>query len=303
MADNQAANDVEDAKVTAAFAAGFDSDTPPPVEVTAPAPEPAKEEPKPAEAAAPAKPEKVKPAEPPKPKYVQITEEDYAKLQAAVTETAELKKQMRDAFGNIGSIKDIVKKLQEATPKGMVIDLPADVTSKLEKDFSPELASAVRDALQNAFKNGVRGTADAPKGAEFDHAAVRKVVMDARSETELESLNSEFPDWRKIVGAPDADDGPVDPNNPFRKWLASKPDDYQKTISNTRSSLVIMRAIDKFHREKSEPARTPDPKPEPTLNGDARRQRIQHSIQPRGDGGPAPPRKTVQDAFAEGFKS
>jgi hypothetical protein len=62
-----------------------------------------------------------------------------------------------------------------------------------------------------------------------------------------------FPDWRTIVGAVDIRKQQPDPNNPFRKWLATKDALYQAKINGTNSPREIEKAIALF-RAESEPS-------------------------------------------------
>jgi len=301
MADQAAENEqVEDKAALAAFESGFSDPTPPAPKATAEdVKEPAKEgateqvgadgKQKPeAKTETPAKSE---------PEFVQLSKTDYAKLMAAADKVVSIEGTQSKINGSVGNLHQLVKKLQEATPKGLTIDLPEDVVSELQKDF-PELAGPFRSALVKAL-SGVKGTGE--KGAEIDQSAVQKLVKDTVLQTHIEALEDDYPNWREIVGAPD-EKGHIDPNNPYRKWLATQPEDYQAKINNAVSAAVVRKSIDKFNefvaaQKKAAPAL--QKKPTPQTEG--RRLRIETSIQPRGDGGPPAPRKTVQDSFEQGF--
>lgn len=284
------------------FSAGFD-DTPPAapaadkqpegktgeddtgVEPKAPASEPAPQAPTP-------------------PEYVQITKEQFETLQGAAAETATLKQRLDKAFGQMGGIQRIIQELQQATPKGDAIELPADVVSELETEF-PELAGGVKAALTKAMK-GLRGTGPG-KAADVDMDAIKAVITDSLKtsavERELEALEDAHPDWRKIVGADRKDEDPIDETLPYRVWLKSQPDDYQAKINNSRNALVISRSIDLFQKHQAaqaKPASQPTPK-QPDPKAEARKNRVEASLQPRGDGGQPGPAKTPVDDFEAGF--
>ena len=91
--------------------------------------------------------------------------------------------------------------------------------------------------------------------------------------------------------------GQPDPEHPFRKWLATKDADYQNRINGSESAFTIGRAINLFRKE------TTQPKPNGTPRDTGRAERIRAAIQPKGDNAGAPPGKTDQDAFLEGFNS
>lgn len=232
------------------------------------------------------------PAAPPAPEYVQITKEQFASFEAAAAKTADVEKQLTKAFGTLGNVQQIIKDLQTATPKGMDVDLPADVLSEMEGEF-PEIATLMRPALEKALK-GIKGTGGA-KAEGLDQDAVNKLVSEASRGHALEALEDAHPDWQGIV-AP-IKDGKLDPESPFRKWLATQPDEYQEKINSTNNPLLVLRAIDKFQAApKAEP-----PKPAPQTQ--ARRDRVAAAVQPKGDGGQPPPAKSDTDEFEAGFNT
>jgi len=276
------------------FATGFTQDAP--TDATAPAAEPkptAKPAPK-AEAKTEAKVEAKVEAKPSAPKYVQITQDQLDSLQAAAGKTASIEAQLSKVFGTMGDMQQVVRKLQAATPAGMSIEIPNDAFAEMEKDF-PELATRMRDALEKVLKN-VRGTA--PSSAEPDPEAVGKLVDSKAIKREIEALDDVHPTWRAIVGAVDAT-GQHDPNNPFRKWLATQETAYQTKINATNSAAVISRALDKFIAD-TKPASKVEPKSAPKIA--ARVDRIRAAIQPKGDGGQPPAPKTADDDFNAGFQ-
>ncbi len=277
-----------DKQADEAFASGFVLETPPAKPAV---PEPATEA-KPEPKVEPKAETKVAPkTEAKAPKYVQITQEQFDSLQAAATKTTAIEGQLSKVFGTMGDMQQIVKKLQSATPAGMSIEIPKDAFAEMERDF-PELAAHLRAGLEKSLK-GVRGTAD---GVAADPDAVGKLVDEKTAKLQIEALEDAHPTWREIVGAVGSD-GKHDPENPFRKWLATQPAEYQAKINATNSATVITRAIDKFIAAKAALPKTPAT-PAPKVA--ARNDRIRDAIQPRGDGGqPAPPAK---DDFAEGFR-
>lgn len=283
----------DDKQAQADFDSGIEAETLPPVKPAvdgkAEAKIETKVEPKPQ-----AKPTaEVKPA----PKYVQITEEQYRRLEDSATETAAIKAQMSKAFGTMGDMQQVVKKLQAATPAGMSIEIPKDAFADMARDF-PELAAHFQSGLEKILKP-MRGTAPATTDERPNPDAIQKLIeagVTARSrKNEEDALNDTYSNWREIVGPVDAD-GKPDPNNEFRKWLAAQPADYQSTINQTDSSQVIARAIGKFLQFKSS-AKPVVPAPKVL----ARQNRIAAAVQPKGDGGQAAPSKSADDDFQAGF--
>lgn len=300
MADEAAEIDVENADVLKAFETGFQTATPPAITATDGQPETKVDngnDGKPEGQGTTPEAAKVVP-EAPAPEYVQVTKEQFERLMAAADKVTSLDGTVSKVTGSVGNLHQVIKKLQESTPKGLTIELPDDVTSELQKEF-PELAAPFRDALVKALAS-VKGTGD--KGAEVDQAAVQKLVTDAVLQTQMVALEDDYPNWKEIVGF--AAPGEHDPNNPFRKWLATQPEEYQAKVNDADTAFVVRKAIDKFNAfvetQKKAAAQPLPNKTAPKVDG--RRLRIQNSVQPRGDGGPPPAGKSVQDAFEEGFK-
>lgn len=277
------------------FASGFDLETPPPQQTTtepviAPKievkPEP-KPEPKPAPKA-------------PVAKFVQITQEQFDSLQAAAGKTTAIEGQLSKAFGTIGDMQQIVRKLQSATPAGQPVEMPKTAFAKLRKDF-PELADLMADDMADLLK-GMRGTATPETAAATapDPEALSKLVSATTIKLEVEALEDAHPKWREIVGAVDSE-GRHDPNNAYRKWLATQDATYQAKINSTNSSTVIARSIDKFMASKKAAPVRVAPKTNPKAA--ARLNRIRGAVQPRGDGGQPAPAKTADDDFREGFRT
>lgn len=249
---------------------------------------------KPAQAAATpaAKPE-------PAPEYVQITRQQFERWEAAAKLTDDHGKQFSKAFGSIGDVQKIVKGLQAGTPRGVAVKIPDGAFDAMDKDY-PELAKHTRAALEATLK-GLEGTGGA--SAHVDTTEFKKEISAEVQRLQFEDLEDAYPDWAQIVGAVNTQKGEKpDPNNAFRKWLATKDQAYQDRINGTNSAGVITRAIRVFKSETRAapaPAKT-DPKLDPRAV--ARTNRINDAVRPRGDGG-QPPVKGAEDDFEAGFRS
>ena len=229
----------------------------------------------------------------PAPKYIQITEEQFAALNAAAAKTATVEQQMSKAFGTIGNLQQIVDGLKSATPRGLKVEIPKDAFAAMEKDF-PELAQHSRAALEATLR-GITGTA--PASAEIDPERMKALVTERVIQLETEALEDVHPDWRAIVGAVDISKQQPDANNAFRKWLLTKPAAYQAKLNGTNSAAVLSRAITAFQAEAKAPA------PAPNLKDQLRQARIQAAVTPKGDGGRPAPTRTEEDDFEAGFKA
>ena len=236
-------------------------------------------------------------AKPPEPKYVRLTEDQFATLNAAAAKTATFEQQLSKAFGTIGNMQAVVNGLRAETPRGFKVEIPKDAFAAMAKDF-PELAEHTRAALEATLR-GVTGTGQATP--DIDPERMQQLLSEHVLRLEAEALEDAHPDWRTIVGAVDVSKQQPDAANPFRKWLATKDAAYQARINSTNSAAVISRAIQAFQTDTQAA-----PKPaaaQPSLKDQLRTARIQAAVRPRGDGGQAPPGRTDEDEFAAGFAS
>lgn len=259
---------VDDPQADAAFGAGFGGK-----EVAKPA---AKKKPDPA----PSTQEK----DDPQPEYVQLTKAEADELRAAAARTTDHERQFSKAFGTIGKLQQLVNELQT----NKKAELSATAFTKLKEQF-PELAEMTREAVQNALS----GRND------HDPEALTRLLAEKTTAREIEVLEDAYPDWKIIVGAV-APGEQADANNPFRKWLATKDDSYQKRISDSESAAVITRAITLFQTETQAPAK---PQPKPSARDAARREVLTAAVQPKGDGAPSTNSDSLDAAFAAGFRS
>jgi hypothetical protein len=273
---------VAEAESDAAFGAGFDSGNP--------AEKPAPDKPgaaKPEPAATP----RVEPK--PQPKYVQVTASEWAEVRAAAAKTASYDQQLAKAFGTIGNLQKLVNGFQQQTPSGRRVEIPKDAFAAMERDF-PELAQQTRAALEAAL-SGVSGTG----GADADPGRIESMLATHTAKREIEALEDAYPSWRQIVGAVDVSRQAPDPNNPFRRWLASKDTAYQARINGSESAAVIGRAIRSFQNEtKNAPARVNG-----TPGDTTRADRIRGAVQPRGDNHNASSTADPDAEFVAGFNS
>jgi hypothetical protein len=77
-------------------------------------------------------------------------------------------------------------------------------------------------------------------------AAAKSKAIDA---AQLAHLLKAYPNWREIVGAVDITKQQPDPDNAFRKWLATKDPAYQAKINGTNSPREVEKAIAQFQAE------------------------------------------------------
>ena len=249
------------------------------------------------DAPAPVVKEPVVDAAPPaaEPEYVKITKEQFASLEAAAAKVGDFDKKFDKAFGTVGGMQDIIKQLQASTPKGEAVVMSDEMFADMAEDY-PDLAAKLRLTFEKVLK-GAKGTGTA--SGSVDPSMVTKLVQDGIKAREIETLESEYPDWRETVNAVPSKEQ-ADPKHPFRMWLATQDPAYQAKVEGTHSAVVLMKAIDKF----KDATKTPSPAPKATTPKEAaRRAVIKAAIPLKGDGNPPPPSKSDDDQFEAGFKS
>lgn len=227
------------------------------------------------------------------PEFIQVTKKDWDEVQAAARRTASYDQQFSKAFGTIGNLQKLVNGLNKPgetapPPPKARAEVLKEAFAEMEKDF-PELAQQNRAALERVLS----GTP-----TEIDSTKIKSMMETYTSEREAEALEDAFPEWRDIVGAVDITKEQPNPENAFRKWLATKDAAYQTRINGTISARVIERAIRAFQNETKAP-----PKPAVKPRDDARAERIRGAVQPRGDGAGTPAGKSDDDEFIAGFNS
>lgn len=239
-----------------------------------------------------AAPDKAPAAAEVKPEYVQVTAADWAEVQAAARKTASYDAQLSKAFGTIGNLqKQIAESRKDAPAATRKVEIPKAAFEVMAKDF-PELAEHNRAALEAAL-SGLKLDGDGT-----DESKLEKALTGLITKKEMEGLEDTYPDWRTLVGAPQKEGDQPDLGAPYRKWLASKPAEYQAKLNETDSPAAIQRSITLFRRETRA---TPKPAAPEKPREAARADRIRAAVQPRGDGAAATPGKSDVDEFEAGF--
>ncbi len=222
---------VDEATALADAEAGYSGDV-----VTAPAPTPAEAD----AVAAPAADPPVDPVVDPPPaesEYVQVTKADFEKMQAIMAEWPSWKKSVSSVSGVTGGLKS---QLQELRTAMSVTGGDPDFTD-LAEDF-PELTDRLKKAFEPLKKRG-----NAPALSPEALRTLAEEVSDARELRTIEAVHS---GWIDTVG-------PINGDNDFRRWLATKSPDYANKVNNSRESAFLIRVLDTFERETEARPKTP----------------------------------------------
>lgn len=221
-------------------------------------------------------PETTKPPEVVEPKYVQITEDDFARFRGAAEKLADLEstftKRFDTAFGKMGGLE---RKLQELHAAGAITD--EDIAPF--KDDLPEIANVLKKLRAPAqqsdddFNARIKPVLD---------QAVTPLVQELR-ETQKAAVALVHPDWETFKGSEE-----------FGKWVATKDEAYREQLGSTWSPAFIAGAL--TEAKKWAEANKPRQKPKDADRSSV----IEAAIQPRGTGATRPA-QPAQDAFLAGF--
>lgn len=210
----------------------------------------------------------------------------------------ELKKAIGDlraqAFGKMGSLEEVLKRLQETTPLGQEIKVEESDLEELREEF-PATTKALAPALTRILKK-YKGTGVAPTPID-EEAIVNRAVKISDQIVEqriaMAILSREHKDWRDVVGLPDS-------QTEFRTWLKAKGADIESKVLSSNDVDLLSETLTEFKKAKVKPK----PKQEPAPVTSVRTQRLAEAVQPRGGQRPPTPKaKTPEEQFQEGFDS
>lgn len=211
-----------------------------------------------------------------------LTREELAAMRAAMADVSDMKGRLRDAYGRIGALNDLLhKKTDEKKTEGKPAVLTT-VEMKRIREAYPELADDLVADLSEALAN-VKSTAqDADEMSRLVDERVAKAAHELRKET----LAERHPDWEDVKKS-----------EVFWKWIESLPQDEQKSIQTSASPMFIAGKLDTFKawRDKSTKAKQKS------------QERLESAITPTSSAGTGKSNlsdeEAMQKAFAEGFNS
>lgn len=216
------------------------------------------------------------------------------------------KKYSDDVAGRVGMLESVIK-AQARTPVGQKVQVKIEDFGEFGEEY-PEFAKAQAKVINQVigqlevtgispdFIDTLKRDASSVAEAIADAKLTRRQVVACREE-----LDETHEGWRDLIGLPDKDiaEGGVPPDTEYRRWLATQPKDYAQRVTESYSSVVIGRSIDKFQAWKA--AQTAKPK----ATVPTRQQRLTAAVPARTSSTtPAPKREqTVREAILEGFNS
>lgn len=183
------------------------------------------------------------PEVPPKP----TVEELFAQMRTEFYQ--ELGKVRDTAAGRVGELNQRMQQMlsQQRSTGGSGVTLSKDSMKRLSGEF-PEIAEMLAEDLSEALK-GVGG------GPQVNQEEIDRIVL-SRVENVRDGMSKDMerfkigvlvPDWESIVGLPDAN-GQL-PETEYRRWLKTKPLDYQSSVSASWNAREIADSINLFRKE------------------------------------------------------
>lgn len=204
--------------------------------------------------------------EKPEPKmFAGRTEDEVAALLAEIPGMKEgYRKQIDNLAGNYGKLNAAFQRLQQDTPNGKAVEVSDDDMAEMMDQY-PELAGTTKAVLNKVLgRINLRGSAPAADPIDIDQRVsqlVEQGVNKVRVELNESTLNRLVPDWRTVIGVPDANKvremvaqgvsveeavGSLTPQTDYRKWLSTQPPEYQQRISNSNDAYEIDDSVKAF---------------------------------------------------------
>lgn len=231
--------------------------------------------------------------EEPAPRFKQITEDEFAALQARAALVDDIKaaqeKQFGTAFGKIGGIERTLGQLSEQLKGGSGVQINDEDLAELKQEY-PELAASLVKGLNGALSK-VKG------GGQVDPATLDQLVQERLTPAlqaaqekwerrqEEKSLSRSHADWLQVVNS-----------DAFKSWKDQQPN--RDEINNSEDSHFVSEVISNFKKTLV----PPKPKAPQVDPKELRRKQLEASIAPKGSGGHAAG-SDGEDDFLNGFKS
>lgn len=222
----------------------------------------------------------------PKPKYAKITEEQLSQILA---QSDENKRKFDQAFGKLGGMQQMIEQLRSSTAAGAPVEISAEDFAELKLEY-PELTELTVKGMNKALSK-MRGTG-APDPVQLEQlvqqrleAETPRITEEIEKKVELKLLARSHSDWKDVVNSQD-----------FKTWLEKQPENVRKAAAESWDSNVTIPIIGSFKESrKAAAAKT-------TQAVNSRQQRLQASVNPRGEGG-VPSKPSDDDEFYAGFNS
>lgn len=279
-----------------AFNAGFEDDSPGLTETPKP-----DDAPKPEETQQP-KAEVTPPAE----EFAQIKKSDWESVIAKANALDELKadstKKFDQAFGKIGSVNQLIERLQSATQAGQKIAISEDDFEELKAEGYPDLAAMTAAGLNRALsKAGIKGTGDETKSGiqpeqledlvgkradilrgQLTQELSKSLKDEIRAEMAKEALSEAHEDWVDVVKSTE-----------FQDWgkkagIYEKKDRNGNTFVDSTVPSFVSKIIADYKTQQKQAS--------------TRKNRLEAAVAPKGSGGLAQS-SSDEDEFTKGFNS
>lgn len=218
------------------------------------------------------------------------------------------------AFGKLGGVERTLRELQAASAHRPAIEgeWTTEDFKELVAEF-PEVAELIVRGVNAGFGRLKTAAPTGPPPAsspspsfvtieqlqEWQGKTAEQIedkVTKGQATQFLYYLNK---DWQKIVGGKDEVD------NPYRQWLATQPEDDQRTMAETWNPITIHESIEKFKTYQASQKKSPPPAPSPNKKDERQRALLKAAVpakaSSRVEHGVG--LQTEEDGFMAGYKA
>jgi hypothetical protein len=227
------------------------------------------------------------------PEYVQITKQDFERLNAAATAIDEIKadskRQFDSAFGKIGGMQQVLQQIQGQTPSGQAVELDESDFAELKEQW-PELADLTLKGFNKALAK-LKGTGAPAASIDVDKLVAERVApeldkvrQEYRAELTDLRMRVHHADWKTVLNS-----------DAFIAWEKTLPQEEREQFLNSSDPDYVAGTISKFKTSQTEAQAK-------ARKNATRQELIDAAVTPRGSGG-HPSVKTDEDDFYAGFNS
>lgn len=238
--------------------------------------------------AAPVEPEKPEetaeeqPTAPSAPPEMVLSGDKVQELLTQVSRIPDLEKQLRDAGGRYGALKQSIEQLQQriatATTASEAAANTADAGELLAdlRDEFPELADKLQGAFSRvmAAKGGTNADPDAVMKAV---AEIREAERAAETQTLESQLDELHPGWEKIAGSRGRN---IQGSPEFTDWINTLTPREAKRLDSSRDPYFIADMLDKHKEWLASRHQSPQQPPKQEQPSQANKSRLTNAVTP-----------------------
>lgn len=231
---------------------------------------------------------------------VEIDADEYARLMAMPSTIEKMQEEftrkLDSAFGKIGSTEQMVRKIQEATPRGEVPKLTKEDLGKFGENYeymSDDLLDTFNTILAKVHGTGGGNTEDI---SSLVQRSLQEVLPNVRNEIreevtrdfEKRMVKQKHPDADKLFGSPE-----------LLEFMGTLPEAERNVVANSWRAEEVIPFLDKFKAAKTAKEKPATPSNVTSID---RKAALKAAVNPSSAAG-TPRTKTEDDEFLAGYNS